>query len=1354
MDRMRRARILLATLAMLVPAVPMLGMSASVAHAASCAGQPGGPYPNDPDYAPAENGQAGYTWDAEDWYLYGCVTTSTAPLSSDPQGASGMSVSDLWNRALNPQRGRDDVTVAYVEGGVNWRIATSCELKDRAQLNTAELPFPENASGQTRQTGNRYDLNNDGVVNVEDYLNDPRVLAADAGQTKSPPGGSFLHHVCSTVGSAPHSDITPEDLIVAFGHCQISAGVIGSSGCPSAGRFDNDHNGYPNDINGWNFNRDNNDPQTEQSIYAHFDGESAQAIGEGNNNYRSIGLCPLCRYVPIKAGDEAIDRPDRIAEAIVYAANIGINVLDVTSATLGLNPSVQAAINYAYNKGTVVVFASNDFESADHTDGMYYAHVWPGNSVTGDHSTRNSSGCPAPPANPGSPLCAFVVTNTTYTSRSSLTSYGPHSLFSVPNTDGSTSTGTPTQAGVAALVVSEGLSALSRGNISMPLTANEVQQVVRSTAMPINAPCPSAEPCFSAPGGSTFNIQYGYGRPNVLAAASAVDADHIPPVADIQSPSWYQWIDPTTHPTVPVTANVAAPRVSGGGYTWQLQYGLGPQPNDTTGWTTFASGSGVGASTVSGSINTASIPSSFWGGQYAVDPATRLSIEQYDVTVRVRVFANGDTSHPYTMGEDRRAFHLRHDDTELPGFPKYLGASGEASPTLADIEGNGKLDTIIPTSDGLVHAIRPDGSEAPGFPVTTAAQPAIGMDPNYPNNYLHDPTWANSVDPRPADSIASAVAIGDLNHTGALDIVGSTLDGQTWAWDGSGRVLPGFPVLNGVPSQYGLSVPPPDTPYSFQPENVSFPSPVLAGLEGNGKLDIIQAAGDNHVYAWRPNATAVPGWPVSTLLPAGTVPAGSQQTHDSKVIPTPAIADINADGKPDVVVGLDDTILGTGPSGAGVQAFLLAYDGRGTTAGGSVAGNPALLTGYPVKIPGLIQGYGVAQDFVTQGVESPAVYDDPVKGPQAVVNANLFAPYRVDLTTATVSNTPFTLATIPQVAPNSCPSPGAVPPTFTATCTLVPFTTSASLGKAIPSSPVPQAFQSGSSAPDILLGITQTPGFGIRVDNGVGGWDPTTGSNLAQFNHYIQGLAFFGAPAVSDVSGDGTPDVLQGADSSALMGYDSVTHQAAAGFPKWTGGWSLFAPATGDLNGSGATDVTEMTREGYLNAWSTAGNGCAGNSEAWHWHQDDRNTGHYGTDTRPPSAIADLATTAQNAQDTLTFTAVGDDWKCGTAASYQIFTSSSPINQDNVNSATVIPTSHAPGPAGTVEHITIPASSNQGYLAIRAVDHASNIGPVMVATPVAASVAEFGAGPAIGVAAALSALTAAQVARRRKRSRG
>ena len=219
------------------------------------------------------------------------------------------------------------------------------------------------------------------------------------------------------------------------------------------------------------------------------------------------------------------------------------------------------------------------------------------------------------------------------------------------------------------------------------------------------------------------------------------------------------------------------------------------------------------------------------------------------------------------------------------------------------------------------------------------------------------------------------------------------------------------------------------------------------------------------------------------------------------------------------------------------------------------------------------------------------------------------------------------------------------------------------------------------------------------------------------------------------------------------MAFDSVTHLPAAGFPKWTGGWSLFTPATGDINGGGVTDVATMTREGYLSAWSTAGNGCTGNSEAWHWHQDDRNTGHYGTDTRPPSAITDLAATAQNGQDKLTFTAVGDDWKCGTAASYQLFTSSQPINQDNVGSATQLTVTQSPNPSGSVETITIPEASGQGFFAIRAIDHNDNIGPLQVTTPLESSVAEFGAGPAIGLAAAAAAAAAVLLPRRRRRAR-
>src|SRR5439155_25242084 len=98
-----------------------------------------------------------------------------------------------------------------------------------------------------------------------------------------------------------------------------------------------------------------------------------------------------------------------------------------------------------------------------------------GNSIVGDQSTRGQQ----------SPS---VLANRTYRSRSTLTSFGPHALFSVPNNDGSTSTGTPTQAGVAALVIAAGLDAVQAGRPAGPLSADEGKQDVRPTPPPTDGP--------------------------------------------------------------------------------------------------------------------------------------------------------------------------------------------------------------------------------------------------------------------------------------------------------------------------------------------------------------------------------------------------------------------------------------------------------------------------------------------------------------------------------------------------------------------------------------------------------------------------------------------------------------------------------------------------------------------------------------------------------------------------------------------------------------------------------------------------------------------------------------------------
>jgi hypothetical protein len=969
-------------------------------------------------------------------------------------------------------------------------------------------------------------------------------------------------------------------------------------------------------------------------------------------------VCPNCRLLSIKAGDEAIDRPDRVAEAIAFAADSGAKVIDVTVASIAQAPALAAAVNYAYQQGAVVVWASNDFESADHTDGMKLAHVWPGNSLVSDQSNRGGSG--------GNPAKAQ-----TFRSRSSLTSFGPHSLFSAPNGDGSTSTGTPTQAGVAAMVISAGLDAAAASEISSPLTPNEVEQVVRATASPIDyQPC--KPDCFAGLPGAEFNIQYGYGRPNVLKAMQAVHANAIPPIADIQSPDWYTAVDPTVGTSLATSFNASAPRSSS--YTWQMQYGLGPQPLDNA-FQTFASGSGTAPQSATASLDLTKIPTSFWSGTYRAPTPNRLSIEQYDVTLRLVVIDSRGL-----VGEDRRVFQLRHDPSELAGFPLALGTSLENGVAMADVEGRGSLDLILGGSDGSVHAIRSDGSEAPGFPVSTNL--ARGVDPNYQFNYLKARSWQSGQIPFPHDAISGPPAVGDLDHDGALEIVAASSDGFLYVWDGLGNLRPGFPVSTNRQFQR-QSVPPPDTPYSTNPMTGQFGGAALGDLEGTGQLDIVMAGWDGQIYAWRPDGSMVPGWPADAVdIPPSDVPSGYIFARDFKIATEPTLIDINGDGHPDVIFGLQDTAFPS--SGSPVIGYLTAFSSQG-----------ALLPGFPVKLMAQAQGYGTATDIVTEGVQTPAALS--LNGrPTAIANPDLYLNYLVDLRKGSA-----------QVeAPATVPKTGSIEPSTP----MIHLTTSASIGN-LTGGRNPQVIQAGTASGDIVTGIVNSPGLGVQLRSAIAAWDPASRSNLSQYTRLLQGLPFFCAPAIADVNGDGIPDIVIGTDSAALHAFDGKSGAPIKGWPKWTGGWVLTTPAIGDLDGSGKVAVAVGTREGYLHVYATPGRASA-NHEAWHTHQNERNTGLYGEDTRPPSAIDDLTVAHSSAGDTLTFTAVGNDWKSGRATSYQVFAASAPITQGNVGSATMIPVSVKPKPAGAKESITVTPIAGMGFYAVRAIDKAGNIGPL------------------------------------------
>jgi hypothetical protein len=209
----------------------------------------------------------------------------------------------------------------------------------------------------------------------------------------------------------------------------------------------------------------------------------------------------------------------------------------------------------------------------------------------------------------------------------------------------------------------------------------------------------------------------------------------------------------------------------------------------------------------------------------------------------------------------------------------------------------------------------------------------------------------------------------------------------------------------------------------------------------------------------------------------------------------------------------------------------------------------------------------------------------------------------------------------------------------------------------------------------------------------------------------LQGLNFIGAPLFADVTGDGEAEILDGGDSNVVHAFQADGSQAA-GFPKFTTGWTLFSPSVGDLDGDGRVEVVSLTREGYLMVWRTPGRAAA-NGEWWRWHHDERSSGRYGADTRPPAAVRELRVEHPlPPRIALHFRAPGDDWGAGTAARYEVFASRRPITQANVGRATRIAVAAKPKPGGSPESIKLPRPKGARYYAVRAIDDAGNIGPL------------------------------------------
>lgn len=257
-----------------------------------------------------------------------------------------------------------------------------------------------------------------------------------------------------------------------------------------------------------------------------------------------------------------------------------------------------------------------------------------------------------------------------------------------------------------------------------------------------------------------------------------------------------------------------------------------------------------------------------------------------------------------------------------------------ATPAIADLDLDGRLEILVLGLDGRLYAWRDDGSEWRDGDANPSTQGVFFVLPSGSNWSRGAPTVANllpddatpeivfgtegsrvyvlradgSVAPgwprQLPDRVNAAPSLGDIDGDGGLDIAVPCRNGQIYVLRANGSDLPGWP--RPLPNQW----------------NALTPSVALHDFDGDGKLELVAAStgpttSQGSLYVFDFQGNTLPGWPVD-------VHTASEAS--------PLLADLDNDAVPEIVYGGESGLL---------HAFRL--DGSGAA-------------GFPIKVGAEIRG--------------------------------------------------------------------------------------------------------------------------------------------------------------------------------------------------------------------------------------------------------------------------------------------------------------------------------------------------------------------------------------------------------------
>ena len=290
-----------------------------------------------------------------------------------------------------------------------------------------------------------------------------------------------------TVG-APQIIVAILDTGVDMTHPDLQGAIWTNPGEIPGNGIDDDHNGFIDDVHGWDFAGSDNVPDDDNGHGTHVAGIAAARI---NNSIGIAGMAGAATIMPVDVFNHAIGTYEDLIRAMVYATDNGARVINMSLGASSYSKGEEAAVDYAWSHGVVVVAAAGNSGANNYHYPAAHPHAIAvaATTATDTRWSLSSWGDFVDVAAPGANVWSTYWSSggTQYTSMSG------------------TSMATPHVSGLAALVLS----------LNPGLSPDEVRGLIESNADDL--------------GTAGWDPYYGHGRINARKTLQAVSGGPLPP---------------------------------------------------------------------------------------------------------------------------------------------------------------------------------------------------------------------------------------------------------------------------------------------------------------------------------------------------------------------------------------------------------------------------------------------------------------------------------------------------------------------------------------------------------------------------------------------------------------------------------------------------------------------------------------------------------------------------------------------------------------------------------------------------------------------------------------------------------